>query len=89
MHVGACGRHCFIQIVSLPLCQLPTGAKGRIHLITGDAGFCQRLRELGFGESALVTKIRGQGPILCQVNGARIALGHAAAAHIVVNPISA
>lgn len=87
MHVGARGRHCFIKIVSLPLCQLPNGTMGRIRLITGDTGFCQRLRELGFGESALVTKIRGQRPILCQINGARIALGHTAAAHIVVDPI--
>ena len=60
---------------------------GRVHAITGDADFCQRLRELGCGESALVTKVSGTGPFLVQVNGARIALGHGAAAQIVVMPI--
>jgi ferrous iron transport protein A len=73
--------------MTLPLCQLPSGSVGRVHAITGDTDFCQRLREIGFGESALVTKLGGTGPFLCRVNGARIALGHAAAALIVVSPI--
>ena len=62
---------------------------GRVHALTGDTNLCQRLRELGFGESALVTKVSGNGPFLCQVNGARFALSHGAAAQIVVMPISA
>jgi ferrous iron transport protein A len=60
---------------------------GRVQAITGDADFSQRLRELGFGESAVITKVGGTGPFLCQVNGARIALGHGSAAQIVVMPI--
>ena len=43
----------------LPLCQLPAGTVGRICELTGDAQFCQRVREMGFGESACVTKISG------------------------------
>lgn len=73
--------------MTLPLCQLPPGRIGRVQAITGDTDFCQRLRELGFGESAVVTKVSGTGPFLCQVNGARIALGHGAAARIVVTPL--
>jgi ferrous iron transport protein A len=61
---------------------------GRIQAITGDANFCQRIRELGFGESTLIAKIGGTGPFLCQVNGTRIALGHGAAAQIAVTPVS-
>lgn len=57
---------------------------GRIQALTGDASFCQRIRELGFGESNVITKIGGTGPFICQVNGTRIALGHGAAAQIVV-----
>ena len=57
---------------------------GRVHALTGGTDLCQRLRELGFGESAVVTKVSGTGPFLCAVNGARIALGHGAAAQIVV-----
>ena len=71
----------------LPLCQLPPGRIGRVHSLCGDAGFNQRVREMGFGESALVTKISGCGPFVCQVNGTRFALGHDVAAQIVVRPL--
>ena len=68
----------------LPLCQLPIGAIGRVQEVTGDPDFCQRLREMGFGESSAVRKIGGTGPFLCQVNGTRVALGHSAAMRIMV-----
>jgi ferrous iron transport protein A len=71
-------------IARLPLCQLPAGAVGRVQAITGDEGFCQRLREMGFGEAALITKISGSTTSLCQVNGTRIALNHTAAMNILV-----
>jgi ferrous iron transport protein A len=72
----------------LPLCQLPIGMTGRVHALTGDSDFCQRVRELGFGEFSLVKKLAGVGPFVCQVNGgARIALGHGVAAQIVVAPL--
>lgn len=85
MWVPAAG---IISNMTLPLCQLPAGIMGRVHAITGDVSFCQRVRELGFGESAMITKIGGTGPFICQVNGTRIALGHGAAAQIVVTPVS-
>jgi ferrous iron transport protein A len=68
----------------LPLCQLPAGTMGRVQALTGDDSFCQRLREMGFGEAALVTKISGSTTSLCQVNGTRIALNHSAAMSILV-----
>lgn len=71
-------------IARLPLCQLPPGAVGRVQALTGDEGFCQRLREMGFGEAALITKISGSTTSLCQVNGTRIALNHSAAMNILV-----
>ena len=86
MRVGARDRP-KLRNMTLPLCQLPAGSMGRVHAITGNTDFCQRLRELGFGESALVTKVSGTGPFLCRINGARIALGHGAAAQIVVMQI--
>lgn len=67
-----------------PLCQLPVGATGRVCKLTGDEGFCQRVREMGFGEAALVTKISGTTTSLCVVNGTRIALNHLAAMSILV-----
>ncbi len=71
----------------LPLCQLPAGSLGRVRGLTGDADFCQRVREMGFGESAFVTKVGGSGPFICQVNGTRIALSHGAAMCIMVEQL--
>jgi ferrous iron transport protein A len=68
----------------LPLCQLPAGMSGRVCELKGDAHFCQRVREMGFGETVFVTKVSGSGPFVCQVNGNRIALSHSAAMLILV-----
>lgn len=73
---------------TMPLCQLPAGSVGRVREVTGDPQFCQRVREMGFGETTFVTKISGSGPFLCQVNGTRIALSHAAAQNILVEPLA-
>ena len=72
----------------LPLCQLPAGGVGRVRKLSGDSAFCQRVREMGFGESAFVTKVSGNGTILCQVAGTRIALSHDAAINILVEQIA-
>jgi len=66
------------------LCSLPPGATGRVCELTGDDSFCQRVREMGFGEASLVTKISGTSTSLCLVNGTRIALNHRAAMSILV-----
>ena len=76
----------FVNLV--PLCQLPAGALGRVRDLTGSNEFCQRVREMGFGEQAFVTKVSGNGTILCQVNGTRLALSHDAAMHILVEQVS-
>jgi ferrous iron transport protein A len=73
---------------TFPLCQLPAGALGRVCALTGDAEFCQRVREMGVGESTFVTKISGKGPFVGQVNGNRIALSHSAAMLIHVEQIA-
>jgi len=70
-----------------PLCQLPAGTMGRICEIRGESDFCQRIREMGFSEAALVTKISGSSTSLCQINGTRLALSHAAAMNIIVEKL--
>ncbi|MBI3887236.1 MAG: ferrous iron transport protein A [Opitutae bacterium] len=72
-----------------PLCQLPPGSTGRICQLTGGDDFCQRIREMGFGEAALVTKISGTSTSLCQVKGTRIALNHRAAMCVLVELLPA
>lgn len=71
----------------LPLCQLPAGSLAYVRQLTGDSDFCQRVREMGFGESAMVAKVGGSGPFICQVNGSRIALSHGAAMRILVEQL--
>ena len=71
----------------LSLCQLPSGGVGRVCKLDGDMEFCQRVREMGIGESTFVTKVSGTGTILCQVNGTRIALSHGAAKNILVEQL--
>lgn len=75
------------QSVLLPLCQLPAGAIGLVRELAGNPEFCQRVREMGFGESACITKISGSGTIMCQVNGTRLALSHGAARGILVEQL--
>ena len=70
-----------------PLCQLPPRATGRIRELKGDSDFCQRIREMGFGESTRVMKLSGTETILCQINGIRIALSHGAARQILVERV--
>jgi len=70
-----------------PLCQLSAGACGIVKELTGEGNFRQHIREIGFGESSLVTKISGRSTIICQLNGTRIALSHKAASQILVVPV--
>jgi Fe2+ transport system protein FeoA len=74
---------------AFPLCQLPAGAIGRVLALNGDMDLCQRIREIGFIERALVRKIGGVGPFVCQINDTRVALGHGAAASILVELLAA
>ncbi len=71
----------------MSLTDLPAGAAGRVCALQGEAEVCQRLREMGFCESAVVQKISGQSTLLCQVCGMRVALGHGVAQHITVEVI--
>lgn len=71
----------------MPLTALPTGAIGRVCQLEGEPGFCARLREMGFCESAVIERISGQKTLLCQLCGTRVALSQGAAEHIVVELI--
>jgi len=71
------------------LCQLPAGASGRVYELAGQGEFKERIREMGFGESAVVTKVSGHSPVICRINGTRIALSHGAASQILVERFGA
>lgn len=71
----------------MALTELPVGAPARVCALEGGADLCQRLREIGFCESAVIEKVSGEKTLLCQVCGTRIALSDRAARHIVVEMI--
>jgi len=71
----------------LRLTELPNGAAGRVCELVGQVEVCQRLREMGVGESIIIERISGQGTLLCQVSNTRLALSEGAAQHIVVELI--
>lgn len=76
-----------LQRPRMTLTELPTGAAGRVCALNGAAELCQRLREMGFCESAVIEKISGRSTLLCQVCGMRVALGEGVAKHITVELI--
>lgn len=69
------------------LSELPNGSAGRVQELEGKSEMCQRLREMGFCESAIVEKVSGAHTLLCQVCGTRIALSDRVAQHILVEQI--
>ncbi len=69
------------------LTELPVGTSGRVQELAGKTEVCQRLREMGFCESAVIEKVSGVHTVLCQVCGTRIALSDKAAQHILVEQI--
>lgn len=71
----------------VPLTELPVGSSGRVQELSGKTEVCQRLREMGFCESAVIEKVSGVHTVLCQVCGTRIALSDKAAQHILVEQI--
>ncbi len=76
-----------LQRPRMTLTELPPGAAGRVCALSGAAEVCQRLREMGFCESAVIEKISGRSTLLCQVCGMRVALGEGVARHITVEVI--
>jgi ferrous iron transport protein A len=58
-----------------------------VWALDGEPALCQRLREMGFCESAVIEKVSGKRTLLCQLCGTRIALSDRAADHIVVELI--
>lgn len=52
----------------------PVGRKMRLHALNTRPETCQRLREMGFCESAQIIKLSSGSNLICQVCGVRLAL---------------
>ncbi len=64
-----------------------TGQSVRIECLRGEEGVCQRLRELGFCESAVIEKVADNGGLICRVCDARIAISKGLAGNIIVKDL--
>lgn len=74
---------------TIPLSRLPAGTEARVARLDGKAETCQRLREIGFCESAVICRVGGEHVMVCQVCGTRVALNRMLAEVIHVEPLSA
>jgi ferrous iron transport protein A len=66
---------------------LRDGESGRVIGLKGRDEISQRLREMGFCESAVIQKIGGKHMVVCELCGVRVALSDRAAQGIEVEPI--
>ena len=71
----------------LSLVELRAGVPSRVTGLNGQPEFSQRLREMGFCESAVVQKIAGNQMVICELCGTRVALSDRVAGDIEVEPI--
>ncbi len=64
------------------------GESVTIDCLRGEAGVCQRLREMGFNESAVVQKLADSGALICRVRETKVIISKKLAENIVVKDIS-
>ena len=66
------------------LCDVCNGQSVRIECLRGEVADCQRLREMGFCESAKIQKIAESGALICKVCDSKVVISEAMAKNIVV-----
>ena len=64
--------------LSIPIRQAPKNTDLKIVALLGASNFVRRLAELGLGLGSIIQIVQahGFGPIIIEVSGCRIALGH-------------
>lgn len=65
----------------------PVGKKMQLHALNSAPEVCQRLREMGFCESAQVIKLSSGKNLICQVCGVRLALSRDLGNCILLRPV--
>ena len=60
------------------------GESATIQCLRGDASVCQRLREMGFGESNIVEKVAESGALICKICNTKVVISKKLAENIVV-----
>ena len=73
--------------IPLTLLSAPMGKKLRLVVLQAKPAQCQRLREMGFCESAEIVKLSQGAALVCQVCGTRLALSRDLAKDILIEPV--
>jgi len=71
----------------MSLAELPSGLTGRIVEIAAGRGLSRRIQAIGVRLNKKITKISGmpmRGPVVIQVGGTRVGLGHGMARKVMV-----
>lgn len=63
---------CVCHTETKTLSDAQTGQHVRIECLRGEEGVCQRLREMGFCEKAVVEKVAQSGALICRVCDAKV-----------------
>lgn len=73
--------------MEITLAEMPAGKTGVVAQLTGRAGFARHLASLGIRPGKKLTKINSvfmRGPVIVEVDRARVAVGHGMARKIMV-----
>lgn len=86
---GLFAKHdeCLCRSSAKDLSQAADGRRVRIKCLNGDESSCQRLREMGFCEAAIVEKVSGSGALLCKVCDSKVVLSRELARNIIVQEV--
>ena len=63
------------------------GERVSILCLRGEEGVCQRLREMGFCESAVIEKVADSGALICKVCNTKLIISKKLAENIIVQDI--
>jgi ferrous iron transport protein A len=80
-------KRCSCEEGERTLTNIEVGQSVTIKCLRADAGVCQRLREMGFCESAVVKKIADNGALICKVCDAKVVISKKLASNIIVKDL--
>jgi len=66
------------------LCDVENGQSVLVYQLRGEPTACERLREMGFCESARVEKLTESGALICRVCNSRVVLSESLARSVIV-----
>jgi ferrous iron transport protein A len=71
----------------VPVSALLPGGLAVVRRVEGGRGLIQRLSAMGVLPGVLLKLVRGIGPVIVEVKGARMVLGRGAVSRILVKPV--